>query len=340
MTSTKQSRGSNYDLIIVGAGIIGLCIAWQVARRSKLKIAVLEKGIGVGEGSTGASSAVCRYRYSLDEMVALAKDGIAAYQHWQDFTGLGKPRAQYQKDGVLWLPGNDMQWADAQHARMASMGIRTEVLDEQDLRSRFPAINPCVLAPDLESGDSHTCDRAARAFLEVDGGYMDPVSATQDLVDACRGAGVDVRFQCPVSDVTLNGGCVTGVTLHSGERFSAPVLLNAAGPWCRDVYAAAGIRLNWDIHPVRIQIVHRDRPESLQGHIPVTVDMPGGIYFRTQNRGQQLIVGSVREEDERETVANPDDFLQVPDSSFELEKLHLLHHRLTDLAYQGMVTGY
>ena len=335
-----KSFPNSYDLVIVGAGIIGLSIAFQIARRSTLKIAVLEKGLGVGEGSTGASSAVCRFRYSLDEMVALARDGISAYQHWQDFTGLGDPRAQYNNEGVLWLPGSDMQWADVQHQRMTALGIATEVLDEQELRRRFPAINPCTLAPDLESGDSHRCDGRGRSLLEVDGGYMDPVSAAQDLVDACRGAGVDIRFQCTVSDITLDGGRVTGVTLRSGERISAPVVLNAAGPWCRDLYAAAGLRLGWNLQPVRIQVVHRDRPESLQGHIPVTVDMPGGIYFRTQNRGQQLIVSSVLEQDEREVIENPDDFLQVPDNSFELEKLHLLHHRLPGLTYQGKVTGY
>jgi glycine/D-amino acid oxidase-like deaminating enzyme len=83
-----------YDITIVGAGIIGLSIAFQLARRSNLKILVLEKGAAVGEGSTGASSAVCRTRYSIDDMLHLARDGIAAYQDWQTFTGLSNPRAR------------------------------------------------------------------------------------------------------------------------------------------------------------------------------------------------------------------------------------------------------
>jgi glycine/D-amino acid oxidase-like deaminating enzyme len=41
----------SYDVVIAGAGIIGLCIAWQLARRSKLTIAVIEKGAAVGEGA-------------------------------------------------------------------------------------------------------------------------------------------------------------------------------------------------------------------------------------------------------------------------------------------------
>ncbi len=68
----------SYDVIVIGAGIIGTSIAWQIARRSTLKVAVLEKGTGPGEGSSGASSAICRYRYTLNEMVSLARDGIDA----------------------------------------------------------------------------------------------------------------------------------------------------------------------------------------------------------------------------------------------------------------------
>ena len=330
----------SYDVIIVGAGIIGLSIAWQLARRSSLKIAVLERGLGVGEGSTGASSAVCRFRYSLDEMVALAKDGINAYQQWQAYTGLSKPRASYNNEGVLWLPGDDRSWADTQHRRMASLGIATEVFNSNELRERFPGINPCSLAPNLQTGASHDCNGQVRAYFEVDGGYMDPVSAAQDLVDACRGAGVDLRFQTGVAEVQLEGERVSGVKLADGGSIAAPLVLNAAGPWCRDLYRAAGLQLNWDLKPVRIQMLHRNRPAEVPGHIPVTVDMAGGIYFRTQNCGQQLIVGSVLEEDEREVVQNPDEFLQVPDSGFELEKLHVLHHRIPALPYHGQVTGY
>jgi glycine/D-amino acid oxidase-like deaminating enzyme len=335
-----NNTASSFDLVIVGAGIIGLSVAWQTARRSRLRIAVLDKGAGVGEGSTGASSAVCRFRYSLDEVVNLARDGIAAYQHWQAFTGLRDPRAHYQGVGVLWLPGTDDTWAVQQHRRMASLAIRTEVLDADDLRRRFPAINTCGLAPDLASGAPHDCIDGGRAFYEVDGGYMDPVSAAQDLVESCRGAGVDVRFNSAVSSVLEKSGRVTGVGLSDGSALSAPIVLNAAGPWCRALYSAAGIDIDWNLQPVRIQVLHRDRPGGLRGHIPATVDMTGGIYFRTQNRGQQLIVSSVLEEDERETVEDPDNFSRVPDTEFESHKLHLLHHRLPDLPYRGKVTGY
>ncbi len=329
-----------YDVIVVGAGIIGLSIAWQLARRSNLSVLVLDKGTGLGEGSTGASSAVCRHRYTLDCMVELACDGIAAYRDWHNFTGLASPRAVFHADSVLWLAGQDPDWAARERARMKTFGVRCETLDDLALVERFPAVNPCVLCPDLETGEDHDCRGGGNHLLELDGGYVDPVLAAEDLREACAGAGTEIRMRSTVSGIDTRGGRVQGVSLRGGELIAAPVVVNATGPWCPALYESAGLKLVWDLAPVRIQVVYLDRPATVEGHIPVTADMGSGIYFRTQNRGQQLLVGSVLEEDEREEVSDPDNFLREVDSEFELKKLHLLAHRLPGLAGHGKARGY
>ncbi len=51
-------------------------------------------------------------------------------------------------------------------------------------------------------------------------------------------------------------------------------------------------------------------------------------------------MSSVREEDEREAVADPDRFRRETDEEFELRVLHALHHRLPDLPYRGRIMGY
>ena len=330
----------NYDVVIAGAGIIGLSIAWQLARRSTLSIAVIEKGAGVGEGSTGASSSICRTRYSIDETLLLARDGIHAYRHWQAFTGLAAPAAEFHQDGVLWMPGGDRKWADAEHARMQGFGIASEVLDDAGIAERFPALSTCTLAPDLETGEAHDCEGGSRNLFEIDGGHVDPMAAMHDLVEACRNAGVDVRFRSRVVRVGIGGGRVQSVSLDNGDELATPLFVNAAGPWCNGLSRMVGLEVPWTLVPTRIQVIYRDRPETLEGHIPVTADLVGGIYFRTENNGQQLVIGSVREEDEREAVDDPDDFRTETDEDFELVNLHALHHRLPALPYSGRVRGY
>ena len=329
-----------YDTVIAGAGIVGLSIAWELARRSDLKIAVLEKGAGLGEGSTGASSSICRHRYSMDEMLLMASSGISAYRNWRAYTGLSGPRADFQNQGVLWMPGSNTAWAANEHARLQRFGISSAVLDDDALRERFPALSPCTIAPDTVTGEPHACRGGGRHLLELDGGYMDPVGAMEDLVEACRAQGVDVLFRSEVTGIQQQGGRISGVQLVDGRSIATPLLVNAAGPWCRQLYEAAGLALRWDLRPTRIQVLYRDYPLDALGAIPVTVDMAGGIYFRTNNRGQQLIVSSVLEEDERETVADPDAFDRHADEDFRLVKFHVLDHRLPGLPQRGSVRSY
>ena len=328
------------DIVIIGAGIIGMSAALQLARRTTAKIIVLEKGSGPGEGSTGASSAVCRYKYTRPEMVRLAKDGINAYQNWPEFLGIKAPVARFHRHGVLWMADGRMDWPDEEAERLASFGIRTAVLDDQSVRERFPALNPCVVPPDLVTGEPHECRGGGRHLLELDGGYIDPMDSLADLVAAARHHGVDVRFRSAAAGIAVENGKVRGVTLTTGDRIACDALVCAAGPWCNAVFALAGLNSPWPLKPTRIQIVHIDRPPDVAGDIPVCVDIGGGIYFRTQNRGQQIIVGSVREEDEKECVEDPDDYPNYLDDDFAQKIVHALHHRIPGLNYRGAVRGY
>lgn len=326
------------DIVIAGAGIIGLCAALQIAKRSRAKIIVLEKGIGPGEGSTGASSAVCRTKYSIDRTVILARDGIAAYRHWPDFLELADPFAQLHQTGVLWLGNGDSRETMPEAARLASLGVAVATMDDAELADLYPSINPCALAPDLVHGNPHDCTAGGIHLVETEGGYVDPVDALQDLLRAVRARGVEVRFNAGVTGVDMQSGIVAGVH-WSGGVIAAPVLVNAAGPWCDVLNRFVGLECRWPLRPTRIQIVHTDRPDSVVGPLPTCADPLGGIYFRPQNRGQQIVVGSVLEEDERERV-DPDNFDRGVDDDFAAIKLHALQHRIRGLETLRGVSGY
>lgn len=328
------------DIVIIGAGIIGLCTAFQLARRTKARIIVLDKGAGPGEGSTGASSAVCRFKYTRAETVRLARDGVAAYQNWSAFLEISAPLAQYHRHGVLWFADGRNDWPEAETARLAAHDVRAAVLDDHDLKERFPALNPCLKAPDFMTGEPHACGGGGLHLLELDGGYMDPVDAIGDLLSALRTRGVDVRFRKQVVAIDVKGGAVRGVRLADGGDIACAHLINAAGPWCNDIFAQAGLDCPWPLNPTRIQVLHIDRPPEVKGDIPVAVDTQSGIYFRSQSRGQEIILGSVLEEDEKETVACPNDYPRFIDDTFGQIKLHALQHRIPSLKVRRRVRGY
>lgn len=270
----------------------------------------------------------------------LARDGISAYQNWSAFLELDAPLTQYHRHGVLWFSDGRRDWPAAEATRLASHGVRATVLDDHELKQRFPALNPCTRAPNFETGEDHACESGGLHLLELDGGFMDPVDALQDLLTALRARNVAVRFNAQITGIDVKNGAISGVRLSSGDEIGCAQLVNAAGPWCNDVLALAGLASPWPLRPTRIQIVHVDRPPEVIGDIPVAVDPLGGIYFRSQSRGQEIIVGSILGDDEKEVISAPNDYSRFVDDDFAQTKLHALQHKIPALSYRGRVRGY
>jgi glycine/D-amino acid oxidase-like deaminating enzyme len=328
------------DIVIAGAGVIGLCTAMQLARRSKLRIVVLDRAKSPGEGSTGASSAICRHKYSRRETVLLARDGVHAYHRWPDFVQLPDPLAHFQHVGMVWLGDGRQDWPAWEAQRLGELGVRVQVLDDAELQAKFPAINPCIDAPEGDAETEHVCRGGGPHLFELEAGFMDPVDVLHDLIRGVRAKGVEVRFGTEVVGLDTSGGRLSGVRLADGSVVSCSHVVSASGPWCEKLFQEVGLACSWKLDPTRIQMVHLDRPASVQGDLPIVCDQAGGIYFRPQNRGQQIIVGSVVEADELESVQNPDDFATYADDDYVRIKLFYLEHRLRGLGDIRRPRGY
>jgi glycine/D-amino acid oxidase-like deaminating enzyme len=74
-----------YDVIIIGAGIMGCSTAWQLAQQG-MRVAVLEKEI-IGAGSTGESSAIVRQHYSNELTARMALYSLRVFQNFREQVG-------------------------------------------------------------------------------------------------------------------------------------------------------------------------------------------------------------------------------------------------------------
>jgi sarcosine oxidase subunit beta len=325
------------EVVVVGAGIIGSAIAFQLARR-RIRVIALDKAPGPGEGSTGASSSICRAKYSNPEVVRLASHGLAAFGDWREFTGLAEPRSGLQKVGVLWIMGDDRERVESDVARMTSQNVDVETLDARDVSDAWPALSTCSVPFDMTGTIEHVCAPGEAYLFESGGGYADPVGANQDLVEAARVRGASVRFSSRVVAVETASGKAQGVSLADGETIHADLVINAAGPWCNQLNELAGIDLRWTLTPTRIQTVYRPWPVEL-GTLPIGIDATTGTYFRPESAGAQVMIGGVMPEDEEEIVDDPDSFKAVPDAEFTQMKLAAFHHRVPSLEAKGDVSG-
>ena len=77
------------------------------------------------------------------------------------------------------------------------------------------------------------------------------------------------------------GGRATGVLLQDGMTLSAGVVVNAAGPWCDDLFKDLGLA-TWPLAPTRIQIVHIDCPPAYYSQLPICAVLGSGLVDQSQ----------------------------------------------------------
>ncbi len=327
------------DIVIVGGGIMGMSIAHQLARRSSLSVIVLEKGAGLGEGSTGSSSAITRQRYTKAESVRIARDGNVIWRNWSEYTGLEDPVGRFHDIGVLWMMHDQPAEVTADRDRLAAEGIDVVEIDASDLAEMFPGLSACMVPFDLTGEVEHECADGDAFLLERDTGFFDATGALLDVATAAGRGGVDVRMRSEVVDVLGDGTRVSGVRLADGTTIDAGLVVNAAGPWCNRINEMAGLEIDWPLVPTRVQVIYRALPAEVPRPVPVVCDAAGGIYFRPEAGDGQIILGSILEEDELEEVEDPDHFNVAADRSFIDLKIHALHHRIPSLPYLGVPGG-
>ncbi|PKW19189.1 FAD dependent oxidoreductase [Saccharopolyspora spinosa] len=88
------------------------------------------------------------------------------------------------------------------------------------------------------------------------------------------------------------GGRVTAVVLADGTRISAPVVVNAAGPWSGRLNELAGVGADFTVgvRSMRQEVAHVLAPEGYRG--PAVADVDLGTYFRGEVGGGLLVGGT------------------------------------------------
>ena len=333
---------ATYDGIVIGAGVMGASSALQLAAAGMGRLLVVEKGPGVGSGSTGRSTAIVRQTYSNYEVSLMAHEALHVFQGWADFVRLPETRAHFVTAGMMFLLGKGEAALPQIQAMHRRVGIRSSVLDAQEKRRMFPDIDFSATPPELLAAGREEAHEA-EAIYEHESGFADPIGTATDLLEAARALGAEARFRARVTAIAQAGGRVTGVTLEQDgrvEQIAAPVVVNCAGPWAAALNEQVGQALRHELVPTRIQVVTKQYGERLQGRLPMIADMVSGFYGRPEASGDQLILGSVLESDEREAVADPDHYNEVADAPFRERTLRLLQHRVPALGTRGRVSSY
>lgn len=258
---------NTHDVIIIGGGVHGASLAFHLTQRG-LKPLVLEKSF-LAAGATGRSSGVVRMHYDQKECSELAWESFQYFVDWGARVG---GDCGFQRTGFLQLVGEEHSAALQANVEMhQAIGIPSVIISGDDVKR---------LAP------SFATDDIVVAAYEPESGYADPTSATNALMNAARQNGAELQQGAEVMAVTVEGGKVVGVETKDSV-YSAPVVVNAAGPWAGKVNAMAGVELPLDTW--RHDTMFVVRPKAIGPSHPTAIDDAHEMYFRPE--GELTLVG-------------------------------------------------
>lgn len=303
-----------YDVIVVGAGITGAATAYFLKKRGMGKVLLLERHAPAA-GGTGKSAAIIRHHYSNALAAELTRETASLLSGLSD-AGL---RTGFERSGYHMLVSESMIGGAMENISMLiRLGIRTELQALADSRI----------------GDLVNPQGVAAVVYEPDGGYADPVHATEAFVKAFESLGGEFRGDSPVEALTGTTQKITGVIVD-GERIEGDWTINAAGPWAGRLGESVGLAM--PLRVVREQDtvweVRSGRP-TLTGSVSNAVD---AIYLRPLG-GRRFVVG--RGFPKQYFDVDPDDYDMAADDDFIGDVANRLENRLPSFQGAALIDSY
>ncbi|MEM7158964.1 MAG: FAD-binding oxidoreductase [Myxococcota bacterium] len=262
------------DIAIIGGGIMGLSTAYHLAKTTKHKIAVLERGYLVS-GASGRNGGGLRMQWGDPGNVALMMESIEMCRGLAQELGIN---LWFRQGGYLFLARSEA--GEGRLMRNAELhrevGAPTRLLSGAEAREIVPQLD---------------VSEVRLAAFNPDDGVVFPWPFVWGYAGQAVSRGVAVRTHTGVDRIEV---LADGLRLHlsTGEQLDADRVVNATGAWSIELNRSLGLDL--PNHPHRHEIIST---EPLKPFLdPLVVDLVTGLYFSQSTRGE--IVAGITMPDE------------------------------------------
>jgi sarcosine oxidase, subunit beta len=256
------------DLLIVGGGVMGLSIAYNLARNHPgaiKRIAVIERSYLVS-GASGRNGGGLRMQWGDAGNVALMRESIELCRHLAQELNIN---LWFRQGGYLFLARTE-SGERRLHRNVAvheQVGVPTRLLAAREALE---------LVPQLDVSEVRV------AAFNPEDGVVFPWPFVWGYAAQAAARGVVIRTHTSVDALELDAAGGYRARLSTGEQLRAARVINATGAWSVGINHALGIEL--PNHPHRHEILSS---EPLKPFLdPLVVDLETGLYFSQSTRGE------------------------------------------------------
>lgn len=222
--AASVSRPTSPCVAVIGAGVIGLGIAWRLAQRGAQVTAfdMGTAGSGASHAAAGMLAACAEAEPGEEALVALGRRSQALWPAFAaellEATGVD---VELRQEGTLLvaLTADDQARLTHDLAFQNSLGLSLEWISAAAARRREPHLGPRLAGAILSPHDHQVENRKLVAALRI----------------AAETSGVVIREHTRVERVLVDRGRAAGVALGDGTRFDADAVVLAAGAWSRQI---------------------------------------------------------------------------------------------------------
>lgn len=257
------------DIIIIGGGLYGSSIAYNLANNGAKNVVVLERK-AICSGGTAKSCAIVRTHYSVTANLVHAVESLKIFANFDEIVG---GECGWRQTGYVILGPEEHREPMRQVFRTQNeYGVDTTELTPAELRQIHPLLQ--VTDVDVIGYDTLT-------------GYCDPHLTTTSYAQRAKELGVAFWTDTPVTGFRLDGQSKI-VETPNGD-FEAPIAILAAGPWTNTISHLIGLEFPYEVSRHKVITLKIDRPYQLDWPIVKDLTTPDKIYFRPETGGVVLV---------------------------------------------------
>jgi glycine oxidase len=271
---------SRPQTVIIGAGVVGLGIAWRLAQAG-CQVTVYDRaeaGHGASWAAAGMLAAAVETEPGEERLLALTLESQGMWPGFaRELEAAAGISIGYRDEGtiVVALTRDDAEQLRFTYDFHKGLGLELEWLSGAEARRREPHLRPGISGAVLSPRDHQVENRHLVAALII----------------AAQRAGAVLHQHCAVRIVEVVGGRVSAVVTESG-RYPAETVVLAAGAWSREI---GGIPEAWmpPVRPIKGQMLalQMDKAAPLLRHV---IWLPRG-YLVPRDDGRLVIGGTVEE---------------------------------------------